>query len=151
MTTSAAPDAAATSASSGSASPLTSLMIAAPASTAARATSGFHVSTETVTPAATSRSTSGTTRPASTSAGVTSVYVTPDSPPTSMRSAPAATSASACSTWRSSVSRRTLSENESGPAFTMPITSGSPALDGDRAAGDRERRQRAHAGDTAGT
>ena len=48
MTTSAAPVRAASSASAGSRSPLTSLSITAPASSAARATSGFQVSTETL-------------------------------------------------------------------------------------------------------
>ena len=68
MSTSAAPVRAASSASAGSRSPLTSLSITAPASRAARATSGFHVSTETPTPSAARRSTSGTTRAASSSA-----------------------------------------------------------------------------------
>ena len=73
MTTSAAPVDAARSASDGSLRPETSLTTPAPAATAAAATAGFHVSTETVTPSATSRSTSGTTRSISTSGGVGSV------------------------------------------------------------------------------
>ena len=50
-----------------------SLIITAPASSAARATAGFHVSTDTATPSAARRSTSGTTRAISTSGAVTGV------------------------------------------------------------------------------
>ena len=59
-------------------------------------------------------------------AALGSLYVTPLSAPTSMRSAPSATSASAWRTCASTVVRRTVSENESGPALTIPMTSGRP-------------------------
>jgi hypothetical protein len=73
MTTSAAPVRAASVANSGSRNPLTSLTITAPASRAARATSVFHVSTDTLTPSSASRRTSGTIRATSSSAGVLSL------------------------------------------------------------------------------
>ena len=108
--------------------PETSLIRCAPASSAAAATSGFQVSTETVTPGGQSGSTTATTRAISSAASVTGVWVTPDSPPTSMRSAPAATSASPCSTCAAAPRRPTASENESGLALTIPMSSGRPGL-----------------------
>ena len=121
-----------------------SLIIAAPASSAARATSRFHVSTETGTPSAASAATSGTTRAISTSGGVVAVYVTPDSPPTSMMSAPAATSCRACSSWASSVRSRTASEKESGPALTMPMSSGRPGTGVEDVVAQADERRRGH-------
>ena len=91
--TSAAPVSAHAPAMLSSLSPLTSLIIAAPASSAARATGPRQVSTDTSAPSAARRSTSGTTREISSSTGTASVSVRPDSPPTSTIAAPSSSSA----------------------------------------------------------
>ena len=115
ISTSAAPVPAHTSASSGSRSPLTSLTIAAPAAIAACATAGLYVSTDTTAPSSrVTRSISGTTRSISSSGATGGRFVTPDSPPMSMMSAPASSSDRASSTRSSSVRSPPASENESG-------------------------------------
>ena len=78
----------------------TSFTMAAPASSAARATSGLRVSTDTGTSGSSSamRRITGTTRCISSSAGTTSEPGRVDSPPTSSRSAPSATICVACFT-----------------------------------------------------
>ena len=124
MITSAAPAAAQASAISGSRRPLTSLIMAAPAASAAWATGAFQVSTETIRPSAASRSTRGTTRSISTSGGSGSALVTPDSPPTSIISAPCSVSSSARRSWAARSATSEPSENDSGDAFTIPIKSG---------------------------
>ena len=97
ITTYAAPCSATTSRIRGSASPPeTSLTSTAPASSAAAATSGRIVSTETATPSAASARITGTTR---SSSSATSGRVAPgrvDSPPMSSRSAPSSRSAAPC-------------------------------------------------------
>jgi hypothetical protein len=101
--TRAAPLAAHACATPSSLSPLTSLIICAPAASAARATEPRQVSTDTVIPAAARRFTSDTTRAASSSAGIAWVSVRPDSPPTSTIAAPASICAVAFAASSSSV------------------------------------------------
>ncbi len=90
--TSAAPASAHAAATDSSLRPLTSLIMCAPASSAARATGPRQVSTDTSVPPAASRSTTGTTRSISISTETASVSVRPDSPPTSTIAAPSSTS-----------------------------------------------------------
>ncbi len=92
MITSAAPASAHAAATDSSLSPLTSLIMCAPAASAARATGPRQVSTDTSVPPAASRSITGTTRSISISTGTASVSVRPDSPPTSTIAAPSCTS-----------------------------------------------------------
>ena len=95
--TSAAPASAHAVATDSSLRPLTSLIMCAPASSAARATGPRQVSTDTSAPAAAKRSITGTTRSISTSTSTASVSVRPDSPPTSTIAAPSSASSSPCS------------------------------------------------------
>jgi hypothetical protein len=92
VTTSAAPASAHAAASDWSLRPLTSLIMCAPAPSAARATGPRQVSTDTSAPRAASRPITGTTRSISVSTGTASVSVRPDSPPTSTIAAPSSTS-----------------------------------------------------------
>ncbi len=119
---------------------LTSLMIWAPASSAAAATSAFCVSMlmGTVVSAASSLMT-GMTRRSSSSADTGSLPGRVLSPPTSMTSAPSAHMARPCST--ASVRARKLppSEKESGVTFRMPMTSGALVGAEGAAGGQRER------------
>ena len=125
MRTSPAPVSAQTSASSGSRSPLTSLTITAPAATAARATAGLYVSTDTRAPS--SRGDPFDERhhaldllPRRHGGRL----VTPDSPPMSMMSAPASSRSAARRTRVSSVRVEPSSLKESGVALTMPMSHG---------------------------
>src|SRR5512140_2607564 len=102
--------------------PETSLMIRAPAATAARATTAFVVSIETVTPAAASRSTTGSARRSSSSAVTGRARGFVASPPTSRISAPSRSSCSPCATATSASRYCPPSENESGVTLTTPIT-----------------------------
>src|SRR5438445_3842822 len=104
----------------------TSLRMLAPASTAAAATSGLRVSTETRTCGASSRTT-GTTRRSSSSTGTGSAPGRVLSPPTSTMSAPSATRSRPCATAASKSSHRPPSEKESGVTFKTPMTSGDTA------------------------
>ena len=70
-----------------------SLMMVAPAVTAARATAALRVSMETRAPLAASASTTGNTRRSSSASGTGRAPGRVDSPPTSMMSAPSAISA----------------------------------------------------------
>ncbi len=100
-----------------------SLMIVAPASTAARATTGFCVSMERgilVWP--TSSLMTGITLSNSTDSSTFSAPGREDSPPISRISAPSAARRNACSTARSTDANFPPSENESGVTFTTPIT-----------------------------
>jgi hypothetical protein len=88
MATKAAPVAAATSARVA----VTSLIMRAPAATAADATSGFRVSIDTLAPSAARASITGSTRRNSSSTGTGSAPGRVDSPPTSTQSAPSSSS-----------------------------------------------------------
>ena len=105
MATQPAPEEAATSQSDAETMSLTRL---APADSAASATSGLTVSTDTRTPPAAAgrarASTTGTTRASSTSTGTGSAPGRDDSPPTSITSAPSAIIWSPRATARSRVS-----------------------------------------------
>src|SRR4051794_33156653 len=111
----------------------TSFTIRAPAWRAASATASLVVSIETrATPFTASRSTTGTTRSSSTSAGTDWAPGRVDSPPTSRISAPSAASSSP---WRIAASGsryRPPSENESGVTLTTPITMGREPFMGSR-------------------
>ena len=121
MATTPHPYSAATRTISGSSKPETSLRMCAPASSAARATPGWRVSTETSTPRATRASITGTTRAISSSCptGVKPGRV--DSPPTSMRSAPSSSilSAQASASARESCAPPSL--KESGVTLSTPM------------------------------
>ena len=125
----------ATSRIAGSASaPLTSLMMSAPAATAASATLARIVSTLTRAPAAASSRTTGMTRRASSSALGRWAPGRVDSPPTSRMSAPCATSCRPCSTAAAASNQRPPSLNESGVTLTTAMTSGrrtGPSARGD--------------------
>ena len=99
----------------------TSFTIVAPAASAASATGGFTVSTDSRTRPASAWST-GTTRRSSSAAGTPWAPGRLDSPPTSMRSAPSSTMARPRCTARSWSKYRPPSENESGVTFKMPMT-----------------------------
>ena len=109
-----------------------SLTRLAPAASAAAATSGLTVSTESrarpwVAPA--SASTTGTTR-ANSSASDTGVAPgREDSPPTSMMSAPSSTMARPRASAAATVACRPPSKNESGVTFSTPMTSVTPISD----------------------
>ncbi len=107
----------------GSPPAVTSFTMVAPAASAASATAALRVSTliGTVVSAA-RRATTGSTRSRSSASGTGVAPGRVDSPPTSSRSAPAATSASPCETAASGSRNRPPSENESGVTLTMPIT-----------------------------
>ena len=120
------PDSATTSTmASSKRSALTSLMSAAPAASARRATSAFIVSTEMGTPTrSASASTTGTTRRNSSSTGTASDPGRVDSPPMSMMAAPSRTSARLWASASSASKNRPPSENESGVTFTIPMRQG---------------------------
>ncbi len=104
--------------------PVTSLMMAAPASKAARATGAFEVSIEmcAVAPAARNRSMTGIARLSSSSTEIVSAPGRVDSPPTSMICAPSLTIRNPCSTATSGSKNAPPSENESGVTLSTPIT-----------------------------
>ena len=99
-------------------------MIAAPAPSAARITSGLLVSTDSGTPSRASDSTSGTTRCSSSSSVTSAAPGRVDSPPMSRMSAPSSTRRSACASAVPYVECWPPSENESGVTLTMPMISG---------------------------
>src|SRR5919202_5335648 len=101
----------------------TSLTTGAPASSAASATAALEVSTEmgTETAAAMAR-TAGTTRDSSVASSTGSCPGRVDSPPTSIRSAPASTKARACATAAGTSPASPSPEKLSGVTFTMPMT-----------------------------
>src|SRR5215204_321230 len=109
---------------SGSSRPAeTSLTTVAPVSSAARATAAFVVSTLIGTlVSAARRSTTGSTRRSSSSAGTGAAPGRVDSPPTSRTSAPCPASAIPCATASSGSRKRPPSENESGVTLTIPMT-----------------------------
>ena len=121
----AAPDAATTSARAGSyLRALTSFTRLAPRSSAARATSALYVSIDIgmVTRPA-SRSSTGSMRRRSSSADTSAAPGRVDSPPTSIRSAPASCIASAASTARAGSRKWPPSAKESGVTFRTPMRS----------------------------
>ena len=106
-----------------------SLIAAAPASIAARATGAENVSARTGTPAsAASRSTAGISRAAS-SAGSTGGPLRAATAPTSSRSNPASTRASPSATAWSGVPLRAPAKNESSVTLTIPAASGGGKLE----------------------
>src|SRR6267142_4564461 len=100
----------------------TSLIIEAPASSAARITAGRRVSTDTQR----SRilSTTGMMRSSSSASETGAAPGRVDSPPTSTMSAPSSASRRACAIAASRSRKRPPSEKESGVTFTTPITKG---------------------------
>ena len=106
--------------------PETSLIMLAPASTAAAATAARVVSTVTRTPAATRSRITGTTRAVSVAASTRSAPGRVDSPPTSTRSAPRWCRSMPWATAWSRSSQRPPSENESGVTLSTPITTHRP-------------------------
>ncbi|MNI61424.1 hypothetical protein D3C73_1166950 [compost metagenome] len=103
--------------------PKMSLIIPAPAATAARITSGLKVSMLIGTAVrAASCSMTGTTRRSSSSIDTGAAPGRVDSPPMSSRSAPSSTSFRPCATAASVVSWAPPSENESGVTLTIPMT-----------------------------
>ena len=110
-------------------SPVTSLMISAPSSTARAATTAFDVSIDTGRPdSPTSRRTTSATRRSSSAAETGSENGLVLSPPTSSRSAPASVSARPWATAASTSACRPPSEKLSGVTLTIPITSGRRRL-----------------------
>ena len=104
---------------------LTSLMSAAPAARARRATSAFIVSTEMGTPTRpASASTTGRTRRSSSSSDTGSEPGRVDSPPMSTSAAPSRTRARPCASASSAAKKRPPSENESGVTLTTPMMQG---------------------------
>ena len=128
MRTMPAPRPATTASMRASRAAVTSLTRDAPAASAAAATSGLEVSTETITAGRrrASAATTGTTRSISSATGTVAAPGRVDSPPTSMTSAPASDMARACATAASGAANRPPSENESGVTLTTPITAGRP-------------------------
>ncbi len=124
MTTTPASHEAATSTIAGSRKPETSLMMLAPAHTAARATSACRVSMLTHMPRSASARTTAMVRASSSSIGTASAPGRVDSPPTSIIWAPSSTKRSAWATAASKPSCSPPSENESGVTFRMPIMTG---------------------------
>src|SRR3954451_12496379 len=124
----------------------TSFTMRAPAWSAASATTSLVVSMETrATPPTARRSTTGTTRWSSSSAGTGSAPGRVDSPPTSSISAPSAASSSPCLTAASASRNSPPSENESGVTLTTPITVGhAPSMGASLR--DDERAERSLAG-----
>ena len=112
------------SAASGARPPATSLSRVAPASTAARATPGFTVSTE-IRAVPASAATTGTTRRRSSSSGTALAPGRVDSPPTSRIDAPSAARARPSASAASALDARDGAKNESGVTFTTPITAGA--------------------------
>src|SRR5690606_5743864 len=105
--------------------PDTSLMIDAPARTASSATSACRVSTDTV-PTADNADTTGMTRSSSSATETGPAPGRVDSPPTSPAQAPSSNIAFPAAIARSAVSCLLPDQNESGVAFTMPITRNGP-------------------------
>src|SRR5262245_13270731 len=101
-----------------------SLIIDAPAPSAARMTSGLIVSTETGTGASFSPSRTGMSRSSSSSAEIPRAPGRLDSAPMSRRSAPSAISDSACATAACGSRKRPPSEKEAGVTLTTPMRSG---------------------------
>ena len=124
MTTRPASQERATSTIAGSRKPDTSLMMAAPASTQARATSAWRVSMLTQMPAWASSRTTSTVRESSSATDTSAEPGRVDSPPTSMTFAPCSIMLFACAIAASCVLCSPPSENESGVTFKMPITMG---------------------------
>ena len=119
---------AAASRAPGARSARTSLIMLAPAATAALMTSGREVSTDSGTGILRTRaSTTGMTRSSSSASVGGREPGRVDSPPMSMRSAPSAARRQPCSTARSRLSNNPPSEKESGVTLRMPQTSGRPA------------------------
>ena len=108
----------------GSARPVISFTISAPATNAARATPACRVSTESNAPGNSQRraSTTGTTRCNSSSTAISTEPGRVDSPPISIISAPAASRLRACATAAGTPTCRPPSEKESGVTFRIPIT-----------------------------
>ena len=107
-----------------SCSPVTSLTRHAPAASAAFAIAGREVSMDSGVSgiAFRSRSITGSTRSSSSCSLTAFAPGRVDWPPTSMRSAPAFTSATACASAAEGSRNFPPSENESGVTFTTPIT-----------------------------
>jgi hypothetical protein len=124
----AAPAFAASGIISGSARPaVTSLMIDAPASRAARATVAFEVSMEmNAEMFLRSCSMTGMTRPSSSSSEIDSAPGRVDSPPTSMIRAPSAAIRQPCSTALSVEKNSPPSEKESGVTLSTPMIMACP-------------------------
>src|SRR5271154_1797658 len=102
-----------------------SLMMQAPAATAAAITAGFAVSIEmAMLDAAAMPSMTGTTRASSSASSMGSDPGRLDSPPTSIMVAPSATMRAACATAKSTAAYLPPSENESGVTFRTPMTTG---------------------------
>ena len=110
----------------GSRRPLTSLRIAAPAATAAAATAASRCRRRRARPRRRAARRAGRRARSHVGRRSTGGYVTPDSPPTSMRSAPSATSAQRVRDLALERVDGRASENESGLALTIPMTSGRP-------------------------
>src|SRR4029450_3504944 len=104
----------------------TSLIIRAPAATAASATAALRVSIDTATPSDARASTTGITRRSSPATGTGPARGRVDSPPTSIQSAPCPTSVRpwAMAAWWSR--KCPPSENESGVTLTTPMTRRPP-------------------------
>src|SRR5690348_16028831 len=119
------PSSAAASSAPSRRSAYTSLIMPAPAATAARITCGREVSMEigTVVRAA-SDSIAGSTRRNSSSTETSSAPGRVDSPPTSSMSAPSSTMRTPCATASSTLAWMPPSENESGVRLRMPTTRG---------------------------
>src|SRR5690242_9073023 len=109
----------------------TSLIMPAPAATAARITSGLEVSMEIGTAQrAASASITGSTRASSSSVDTSAAPGRVDSPPTSSMSAPCSTIARPCATAASRSPYKPPSENESGVTLRMPTTRGRSSVSG---------------------
>ncbi len=106
--------------------PLTSLTRRAPAATDCSATEARMVSTLTMTPSAASARTTGSTRRSSSASSTRVAPGRVDSPPTSIRSAPAATRSRPCLTAASGSNHCPPSEKESGVTLTTPMTAHRP-------------------------
>src|ERR687892_304195 len=126
-TTTGTPSPAKASSIPGSRAPDTSLTTTAPASRAARATSGLRVSieigTSTLATSAAKRLITGRTRLSSSSTVTWSDPGRVDSPPTSTMAAPSSAIATPCPTAASWSRNRPPSEKESGVTFRTPMTS----------------------------
>ena len=119
------------------------MTIAAPARTAAAATAGLCVSTETSAPSAASPSITGTTRAISSSAAHRRAVAARGLAADVEDVRPGRSSARPRASRASSVSSSPASENESGVALTMPISSGRSS-GSTRPAAAQDRRAAAH-------
>ncbi|MCW0466050.1 hypothetical protein NB705_003123 [Xanthomonas sacchari] len=125
ISTTGTPSSAAASSAPGWRRACTSLIMPAPAATAARITSGLKVSTLNGSAVcAASRSITGITRRSSSSTGTGVAPGRVDSPPMSSTSAPSPARRRPCATAASTLAWAPPSENESGVTLTMPITRG---------------------------